>query len=223
MRDKSWIYIALVASALLFNRGALRADENLYVDPVAQRTEVWCWAAVSEMLLTHYDYGSINPFGDFQCGVVAMLGGICNANCGACRTGIGSLHNLKAVLEQYQAIAEHMGVAGDAIRPRVRGALSTAQIIEEIDEGDPIIAGISPSGMGGYYPPSFGEHVALIVGYEENDGRLYLIVNDPFPYAYTGFDPFLMVGAEMLEPGQYLISYDSFRRRLSYKDSIYFR
>lgn len=200
-----------------------KADDHLFIQPVIQQTQVWCWAAVSEMVLDHYNYGSVDPGGNFQCGVVAMLGGWCDWNCANCVTGIGSLHNLALVLRGYQRAARHDGVNGDSFKPSMTGHLSPQQIAKEIEDGDPIIAGISPSGMGKFYPPSFGEHVALIVGYEKSRHAFYVVVNDPFPYGYVRYDPYLQVGAQMREPGQYLIDYETFRFRLGYRDSIYFR
>lgn len=200
-----------------------KADDHLLIRPVVQQTQLWCWAAVSEMVLQHYHYGSVNPVGNFQCGVVAMLGGACNLNCGSCVTGIGSIQNLALVLRGYQEAARHIGVDGDILRPGIAGHLSPRQIAREIEDGAPIIAGINPTGMGQFYPPGFGEHVVLIVGYANNRHTFDVIVNDPFPYAHVGYDPYIRAGAEMLEPGQYLINYDNFRLQLGYKDSIYFR
>ena len=214
--------ICLLLGFTLVTLPLAKADDDLLIQPVVQQTQLWCWAAVSEMVLQHYHYGSVNPGGNFQCGVVAMLGGVCNISCDSCVTSIGSLQNLVLVLRGYQETAHHFGVAGDSLRLSMAGHLSPRQIANEIEGGDPIIAGISPSGMGQFYPPSFGEHLALIVGYENSRHAFDVIVNDPFPYAYVGYDPYLHAGAEMLEPGQYLINYDIFRQQLGYKDSIYF-
>jgi Papain-like cysteine protease AvrRpt2 len=198
------------------------ADEDLGIQPVIQQSPVWCWAAVSEMVLDHYGYSSVNPAGNFQCGVVAMLGGVCSVNCNACQTGIGSTGNLAQVLRQYIALAKQVGADGDSFVPNKTGRLSRQRVISEIDEGDPIIAGISPSGFGQFYPPGFGEHVALIVGYEEYESELHVLVNDPFPYRFFGNDPYLAVGADAVVDGQYLIEYNRFVQRLGYKDSITF-
>jgi len=199
------------------------SGERLNIRPTVQQTEVWCWAAVSEMSLGYYGYGTINPAGNYQCGLVAMLGGICNQNCFYCRTGIGNLYNMVAVLERYAQIAQSLGVGGQHVRFRIRGRLSESHIMREIEDGNPIVAGISPSGFAAFYPPSFGEHVALIIGYEGNRHDLWLIVNDPMPYRMIGNDPYLRAGARMLRDGQYTIPYNSFVNRLGFKDSITFR
>ena len=118
------------------------------------------------MILKHFDYGSVNPVGNFQCGIVAMLGSECEYNCFLCNTGIGSLHNLTNVLLDYQYYADMMEVGGDQFSPQMTGRLTPDQVVSKIDEGAPILAGISPSGMGQFYPPSFGEHVALVVEHD---------------------------------------------------------
>ncbi len=209
----------LFAVATLFAAPA-GADRQLRIQPTIQLTEVWCWAAVSEMVLRYFGYRSLNPAGIYQCGVVAMLGGICDIQCGMCRTGIGSTHNMSAILLQYQNVARYRGVAGRSFTPRPVAALSAVAIINEIGAGRPVVAGISPSGMGYHYPPGFGEHVALIVGYRRQGGDVHLIVNDPYPFSAIGYDPYLLAGGRLLVPGQYLISYSMFISRLNYKDSI---
>jgi hypothetical protein len=220
---KKGLYALAMICAIVVSQGRTSvADEDLYITPVIQQTPVWCWAAVSEMVLDHYGFDTINPAGDYQCGVVAMLGGICNASCYDCMTGIGNTENLSAVLKQYQRIAKQVGADGTSFRPSLKGRLSARRIIEEIDAGNPIIAGISPSGFGNLYPPRFGEHVALIVGYEGDEDDLSLIVNDPFPFGMVGRDPYLQAGAEEVESGQYLISRDALVDALGYKDSIVF-
>lgn len=211
--------IALTIS-ILFTAHSAKSDVDLYIDPTIQQTEVWCWSAVAEMALTHYGYDTINPGGNFQCGIVAMLGGVCNVNCFSCRTGIGSTRNLAEILKRYEHISRRLGANGDPIDPRLRGTLSERSIKRQIDEGNPIIAGISPSGLGRYLPPTFGEHVALIVGYEDGDGEFRVLVNDPFPYGLVGFDPYVRAGGNLVITGQYSISLKAFTQYLGYKDSI---
>ena len=214
--------LGVLVGCILASFQSAHADDLLPIPPVVQQTEVWCWAAVSEMALVYYEYDSINPAGQFQCGVVALLGGVCNTNCFSCVTGIGTLPNLVLALQAYQQIAQRLGAAGYSFNSHVGGPLSPAQIRTEIDDGDPIIAGINPSGMGRFYPPGIGEHVALIIGYASPGRTFKLVVNDPYPYVYAGYDPYLNWGAIMIEPGQYLINYETFLTKLIYKDSIYF-
>lgn len=221
MGIKHTVAIGFVLS--LIGANPVTADEDLGISPTFQQNPVWCWAAVSEMVLSHFGYSSINPAGNFQCGVVAMLGGVCNLNCGACGTGIGNTSNLAEVLRRYQQVAAQVGADGEKFISRLTGKLSANRIVDEIDAGRPVIAGINPSGMGKFYPPGFGEHVALIEGYKNEGNDINLIVNDPFPYRVVGHDPYISAGAEMVEEGQYLIARKEFVRVLGYKDSIYFK
>ena len=212
----------ILASVLLFGIPFAKANESLPIPPVVQQTQLWCWAAVLEMALKYYGYGIVNPGGNYQCGIVAMLGGNCESDCRCCVTGIGSFNNLGAVLEAYGAVTLSLNIDGEPLSYHIRQRLSVKKIVAEIDEGDPIIAGISPSGLSGFYPPGFGEHLALIIGYESSDRHFKVIVNDPYPYFYVEHDPYLSAGAELLELGKYLIDFRAFQRNLGYKDSIYF-
>lgn len=213
--------VALVLSASA--PAAAGAGAVLPIPPAVQQTEVWCWAAVSEMALRYFGYGSVNPGQDFQCGVVAMLGGRCNANCYSCRTGISSVQKLAAILELYPTAARYVGVAGDEYQPRVTDRMTPSEIAAEIDEGDPVMAVVSASGLGMIYPPGVGEHVALITGYEDDGDAFRLVVNDPYPFAGSrNADPYLAVGARMLAPGRYVVDYDSFSHRMAYWYGIYF-
>lgn len=216
------LIVAVTASAILFFSPHARANESLPIPPVVQQTQLWCWAAVLEMVLKHYGYGSVNPGGNYQCGIVAMLGGDCYFDCRHCVTTIGTLHNLGAVLSAYGATTLSIDVHGEPVSYHLRQRLNVEQIAKEINDGDPIIVGISPSGMARFYPPGFGEHLAVITGYRFVDGKFSVFVNDPYPYSAVGRDPYINAGAEMLEPGRYLIRFTTFVQILGYKDSVIF-
>lgn len=200
------------------------SDEALSISPVYQETPVWCWAAVGEMVLRHYDVPTINPAGDFQCGIVALMHPVCELNCGNCILPAGSLSYMNDMLTRYPTIASfRTGIPAGRIRTNpVHRSLTKSEIKGEIDNGSPIVAGISPSGF------SFGgvsQHVALIVGYEEEDSDFYLIVNDPFPYGILMFqgrpDPYIVAGGSNVESGQYRIKFEKFKNRLLWRESIY--
>ena len=213
------LYVAAAIAASPARTSA--ATERLPIAPVMQQTPVWCWAAVGEMVLRYYDYPSINPAGNYQCGIVGSLGGACWANCGYCVTSIGSADGLIAAIESYQALADSLvRHRGESFSLDATGALDPDEIVGEIDGSRPVIAGISPSGNGWRYPPGLSEHVALIVGYRDDGPDLVLVVNDPMPYALTPFDPYLAAGGRMLRPGQYAIEYGAFVGWLGYKDTI---
>ncbi len=73
-----------------------------------------------------------------------------------------------------------------------------------------MIAGISTSGAH-RYPP---EHVGLIVGYEEVDGKLRLRINDPYPFGDK--DPYVTAGAQKNCGGSYYIDYETFCNKLAW-------
>jgi hypothetical protein len=215
------LIICLIMGAAL--PPAARAfDAELSISPVVQRTPVWCWVAVGEMVFEHFSIPNVNPVGEYQCGIIGALAGPrhpCWGNCTQCIVPAGNPQNITNMLSQYPRIAGQL--TGESIRGirsrRVTRALTVQQIKEELDNDRPIIAGISPAGVTG----PFAQHVALIIGYEEDRNSVTLIVNDPYPYQYVGnrADPYLLAGGG--GNGQYRISYDNFRRRLAWSESFY--
>jgi hypothetical protein len=94
---------------------------------------------------------------------------------------------------------------------------------QEINEGRPIVAGVSPSG---FKIDGISQHTALIVGYDDRSGSLKLIVNDPFPFED---DRFLWIG-NPYQPnmdmsgdndGQYEVSFERFRKKIKWIHTIY--
>lgn len=218
MLRNSLLAIALAVFALAPTQGFAR---ELQVRPTYQQTPVWCWAAVSEMVLKFYRVPNLNPAGNYQCGVVGTLGGICASNCGACVKTIGSTFQMADLLRNYQYLArQYTGNSFRSFDVRAVGRLTPDQIEREINRRNPIIIGVSPSGMGDYYPPGMGEHVALIVGFESDGRNFWLKVNDPMPYGYFGYDPYLAAGGQLDRRGAYWITYSDLVQYLSYKDTI---
>jgi hypothetical protein len=129
------------------------------------------------------------------------------------------------MLQQYPLMAVRGGSAGDiALTVQSKsGSLSEAEVKKEIDEGRPIIAGVSPSG---FKIDGISHHVALIVGYDDSSGDLKLTVNDPFPFED---DRFLWIGnpyqpnMDMSEEndGQYEVSFERFRSKIKWKQTMY--
>ncbi len=210
------VAINLLASYHLSAPNHPPAQKTLDIEPVYQQTPVWCWAAVGEMVFRHYEVRNINPAGNFQCGIVALLHTACNQNCGNCPVPAGSLATMINMLTRYPTVASQVSRTQTRITTQVsRRPLPMAEVMREIDEGRPVVAGISPSG---YRTPGISQHVALIVGYDRNA----LVVNDPFPFraAFAG-NPYEAAGGEELEEGQYRISYVAFANRLQWAESIY--
>jgi uncharacterized protein YvpB len=122
-------------------------------------------------------------------------------------------------IQTYRLWVNQAGYYFPDVDYSLSGRLSFGDITENIDDGNPMIAGISPSGMGRFYPPTMSEHAIVIVGYDDEAGTV--IVNDPYPYP-PGADHYTRTGGRMLRRGQYEISYPAFVQVLGYKDTIEF-
>lgn len=216
---------------MLVSPGLARADTTLEIEPAIQQTYVWCWVAVSEMVFSYYDASNLNPRANFQCGIVGTMSlGTMAAGCAQnclqpqCIRPAGTLDNLARVIEEYPRRAASFS---DDDQPKLKTralsrSLSFDEVKDEIDAENPVIVGINPSGRPAGYAPS--EHVALIVGYED-EGEM-LIVNDPAPFedlqpfAFSE-NPYEAAGGEELESqGQYKISYDDFVDGLNWGETI---
>jgi len=195
---------------------------NLDIDPVAQQTPEWCWAATSEMVLSYYGYPNLNPGGDYQCGVVGAQGGICSANCAMCLNGGGTTQRIALVIRLYTIVAAQLtGYTNSHFHPVAHGVLSPQQIVASIDNDAPVLAGITPNGIP--FPPGLGisQHAVLIVGYEGDAKALNIILNDPYPYSGV-IPPYIQVGGKLLQSGQYEIPYQILVTMFHYGNSITF-
>lgn len=207
----------------LFVFPTLIRAEKLSIPPVAQESPVWCWVTVGEMVFRYYDVPNVNPFGDYQCGIIGARFGPatpCWNNCRACQVPAGNPAEITRMLLEYPVFAGRVvnqPVPGLLSR-RVVSAITRDRGKQEIDDGRPIIVGINPSGGSS----AVSAHVALIIGYEEEDGAFLLTINDPFPYQYVPprTDPYLRAGGTGGE-GQYTIDYDTFRQRLGWRETFY--
>lgn len=186
----------------------------LPIRPVTQATPVWCWVAVSEMLLRHYGIPNLNEGGNYQCALIANeLEGSCRRFCGnpECIVPAGSVDRIIDAIESYADLASNDSVHAE----HEDDALSPDAVVLDIENENPIIAGISPGGNTG----GVSAHVALIVGYER-EGNM-LIVNDPFPFSEARMpNPYLQNGGERRKPGQYRISRENFIDELNWNESI---
>ena len=203
---KLFFFIPFLLSLNLFSQ-----DKTLDISPVYQETQVWCWVSVGEMIFKYYDVCCINPGGDYQCGIIALLGPACNNDCRNCIVPAGSSQVIQNMLREYPRYARQVcGSNKYSVSSTIRYSKASRElIIDEIDNDRPIIAGISPSGGYGASPA----HVALIIGYEADNTDFILIVNDPFPYElFSSPDPYLTAGGEFIESGKYKISYSDFTK-----------
>jgi hypothetical protein len=162
---------------------------------------------------------------DYQCGIVQGRN-LCKGipNCVECDLSAGDEATMVNMLEQYPLMATLGGTAGDmALTAQSKsGSLSEAEVKKELDQGRPIIVGISPPGFKVDGTP---QHMALIVGYDDRSGDLMLTVNDPFPYEDMRFlwigNAYLSARASGGSAGEYEIEYEAFRLRLKWTQTIY--
>jgi len=201
------------------------AEVKLHIPPVFQERPSWCWAAVGEMIFKYY-YVPAAHRTNYQCGIVQGRK-LCTGapNCSECDLPDGDDATMTSMLQQYPLMAAQGGAAGDiALTVQSKtGSLSEEEVKKELDEGRPIIAGVSPSG---FKVDGISQHMALIIGYDESSGNLRLTVNDPFPFED---DRFLWI-ANPYQPnmdmsgdndGQYEVSFERFRSRIKWTQTIY--
>jgi hypothetical protein len=212
--------ISLVLLSVFLYPSQLSA-KILDVSPVAQQRPELCWAASAEMILSYYGVPNLNPVGDYQCAVIAAQGSPCNINCGIpiCLAGGGTAQRITAVLRQYVLWASQISRSSIRLKIRNRGILSPREISSSIDNGSPILAGISPQMP---FPPGLGvsQHAVVIIGYENTSRGFEVVFNDPSPYATV--PPYLEVGGRALQFGQFQLSYNTFIQVFNYGNSITF-
>ena len=215
-----WLFFVLLVPVNL----TMAAEVTLHIPPVFQERPSWCWAAVGEMVLKYYDIPAIHRT-DYQCGIVQSRK-LCMGlpDCLQCDLSPGDEATMVNMLEQYPVMATRGGTAGDiALTVQSKnGSLSDAEVKKEIDEGRPIIVGLSPTG---FKVDGIPQHMALIVGYEDRSGDLMLTVNDPFPYEDMRFlwigNAYLSARASGGSDGEYEIEYEAFRLRLKWTQTMY--
>jgi Peptidase_C39 like family len=200
-----------------------QSAKTLNIEPIAQQTEVWCWAAATEMIFKHYSLPNINPGGNYQCGIVAAYYGSnssCWFDCFSCISAIGPMSNAKNLIDGYGVVARNFTNSRVLTSSLIFSPLPFNEVAREIDSLRPIVAGISPQG---YAYPNISEHIVAIVGYQIMDGVELVVVNDPFPYDLFPLspNPYVIAGAARSRPGQYIISYPEFIGRLRWANTIY--
>lgn len=189
----------------------------LNIGPVYQQTNVWCWLAVGEMILGHMGVANANPAGNYQCGIIGVIspnGSPCRSNCfnPVCIIPSGSNYNTIKMLRDYIWIMEKK-----ALKYREGFELPFTTIKSNIDNGRPILCGVSYSRrmyFGG------AEHAVLMVGYEQIQNNVFVIINDPFSYP-AGSNPYLREGGIELMPYQYKISLKNFTKGVFWHWSVY--
>ena len=225
MRNRMAIFgVGLFLVLLVPVNLTMAAEVKLHIPPVFQERPSWCWAAVGEMVFKYYYVPAVHRT-DYQCGIVQSRN-LCKGipNCVQCDLSAGDEATTVNMLEQYPLMATLIGTTGDiALTVQSKsGSLSEAEVKNELDQGRPIIVGISPPGFKVDGTP---QHMALIVGYDDSSGDLMLTVNDPFPYEDMRFlwigNAYLSARASGESAGEYVIEYEAFRLRLKWTQTIY--
>ena len=202
-------------------------EARLNVAPIAQQTQVWCWAASAEMIFKYYQMPNLNPYGDYQCGIVGsyfyVVGGPlhpCVSNCYLCQTGANGLTEIQRLINDYGNVAQSVGAGSRDLSSRLQfSALSLGQLAKELDEGRPVLAGISPQGIS---LPNISQHAVVIVGYDATGAVPIVYVNDPYPYlAVFQQDPYTMHGGALIAPGRYAIAYQSLVSQLRWGNTLF--
>jgi hypothetical protein len=128
------------------------------------------------------------------------------------------------MLQKYSALATRESKAGDiALTVQSKeGSLTQEEVKKEIDEGRPIIVGLSPRG---FKVDGIRQHMALIVGYDTSSGDMMLTVNDPFPFEDMVFlwigSPYVTAHAIEDGDGRYQVGYEAFRSKLKWTQTLY--
>lgn len=203
---------------------------DLKIAPVEQATPVWCWIAVGEMLFRHLGVPAVNDH--YQCGVVGAISiatnrDVCARDCRKCNVPGGDATTVMGMLAGYPRRAALL--TGQKV-PRIfvshTATLGRNELRRELDAGNPVLAGINPWAKPGAGVGTFAAsaHLALIVGYGDLDGQLFVRINDPYPFVREkAGDPYVMNGGKLLQPGQYGISYDAFVSGLGWAESFLVR
>jgi hypothetical protein len=205
-----------------------RADSVLDIGPVRQETPVWCWVAVSEMVMRHYQVANVNPGGDYQCGFIGALAygtnaQVCNLNCSVCTVPAGSAQVLVNAINEYP---KRVAAGTLSEQPRLSasrtGVVSFSAIKTEIDNDRPMIIGITPAG----HPiPGVSQHVVVIRGYRERPAGNEVLINDPYPYeAAQSPNPYITsANATPREPLAYWVRFDALVPALAWQDTLFIR
>ncbi len=196
--------------------------KTLPIPAVSQSLSNWCWLASGEMVFRYLGVPNLNPAGIYQCGIAAVVfGGPCASDCQLCNVGSGTIQVLRDMLVWYPQVVKQVAhvTMPTVVATMTTSALSFANVVEEIDRGRPIVAGISPHS--GFKPPGLSEHAVLIVGYEVSGPQLWMIINDPFPYGTVGMpDPYVGAGGKKVGAGRFAVPYEAMIQSLAWQNSV---
>jgi hypothetical protein len=174
------------------------------------------------MVFRYYGLPNANPFGNYQCGIVAAyFGGNCMLNCGFCQFPVGAMSNMLTVITGYGAFLRSAFIPSrDLAATLVFRPLSQPEIITEIDAGRPIVVGIAPGG--GFALPNASQHIAVLIGYDTSRGTMDVVVNDPYPFdLVTLQNPYIAAGGSRGSFGQFRIPLQALTFNLQWANTIF--
>jgi phosphate transport system substrate-binding protein len=203
---------------------ALGGRNLLPIPAIAPSNPVWAWASAAEMALRDAGLPTLGARVTYRCNVVAARFGSCEPDCAGCLNPVLTARSLVRALDAYQEAAVALRlIDAPTLASEAAARLKSGALRRMIrSERSPILAQVVPQGRRSFYPPGMTSHFALIVGIAGTGKRALLTVNDAFPYPEAS-NPYLATGARTGEPGQYAISYDDFRQRLGYRQSVVLR
>jgi hypothetical protein len=137
---------------------------DLNVEPIHQRTGVWCWAACCQMV--HKYYGNDIE----QCDIVKMIYG---SSC--CESS--SVQNCNS----FNSICSQTAYSNEAFQ---KTGISYGRSSSRILTWEEIVFGIDKKKKPmayEYYLSNGKTHLTLIVGYMEQNNEKFLIINNPKP------------------------------------------
>lgn len=202
---------------------------ELPIPPIAQQTQVWCWAACAEMVFRYYGMPNVNPAGDYQCGIVGaywyIVGGPfhpCVFNCLQCVSGIANLNEMRRLVLGYGWAANQIGIPSYQLTCSARySPLSLEELANELDNDRPVLAGVSFSP--GLVLPGVSQHLVTLVGYNAMTATPTVTVNDPYPYGlYPQIgNPYMQAGGVLVAPGRYRVPYAVLIGALRWENTLY--
>jgi hypothetical protein len=221
----SAVVFSLTTFCLLGGDAGSSEAGSLSIQPVVQKANVWCSAAVGEMVFDYFHVPNVNPAGHYQCGILGVLASgkqwrECAYRCERCPVPPGNAATIIEMIKDYpRKVAEATGKQVIGLRAAYQSwPLSARDVMAAIDKKSPIIAQISPSGLPA--GTAGARHVALLVGYQEREGAMEIKVNDPFPFTGWADNPYLRAGGRAAGDGSYWIEYGAFWQWLKWADSF---
>jgi hypothetical protein len=166
------------------------------------------------MILLYYREPNLNPAGDYQCGVVGVyfyiVGGPnhpCVSNCYLCQTGASSTLEIQRILAGYGQVARQFGIFARVLTSQSRfGQLTLQELANELDNGRPILAGISFPGQPTL--PGISGHAVVFSGYDATGTVPTVTIRDPYPFERfipASQNPYLLAGGVYIGPGSYSV------------------